>query len=444
MTSSELFNKFLAFEEKFNVFNLKTDIEELYWWDIVRYAIYSELNNNFVRKHQDIPAIKKKKSFILLKNVFVDVFYLLKSFLFKKEFFFFLCSRSKNSNHFNFDSVARNFIKSVPSGKSFYLETYFAVQTEYPSYSNIFLAIMKKLHKSRDIKLNFDINKILNEEFQTDIDFYSVVQKNLNNYTVEYNYYKVLLKVLKPKYCFIVQNGIQKALFSVANDLNIECVELQHGQINSFHIAYSYSKNIDYSHLKSFPKYLFTYSEFWNKINFPVYKKISMGKENKIDKDKAQESGDIAFVFANIYTENLLSFVKELAPQFDKKIYIKLHPNQKNELDYVKNALSQYKNIEIVYIEKSMDEILSLVSSVVMIQSTTIYEALQKGKKIFLYKKQDYDTHSDVFDNENVYLIDSVDDFFEHQDKPFVNLEQVIFFEPFNKNKFLSFLEKQK
>ncbi|MBD3799490.1 MAG: hypothetical protein IE883_06320 [Epsilonproteobacteria bacterium] len=442
MTSSELFNKFIAFEEKFDVFNLKTDTE-LYWWDIVRYSIYSELNNNFVRKHQDMPTIKKKISFIVLKRIFKDVFYLLKSFLFKKEFFFFLCSRSKDSNYFNFDSAARSYIKSIPSSKSFYLETYSTAQTEYPSYSNIFLAIMKKLYKFRDIKLNFDINKILNEEFKINIDFYSVVQKNLNNYTVEYNYYKFLLKVLKPKYCFIVQNGIQKALFTVANDLNIECVELQHGQINSFHIAYSYSKNIDYSHLKSFPKYLFTYSEFWNKINFPIYKKISMGRENKIDKGNAQKSSDIAFVFANIYTKNLLSFVKVLAPKFEHKIYVKLHPNQLNEVEYIKKELHKFHNIEVVYIEKTMEEILSLVSSIIMIQSTTIYEALQKAKKVFLYKKQDYDTHSDVFYSANVYQIDGVEDFIKNQNKPYIE-EALVFFEPFDKNKFLSFIKESK
>ena len=168
-----------------------------------------------------------------------------------------------------------------------------------------------------------------------------------------------------------------------------------------------------------------------------------MGKENKIDKDEAQKSGDVVFVFANIYTENLLSFVKELAPQFDKKIYVKLHPNQKNELDYIKCELLQYKNIEIIYIEKSMEEILSLVSSVIMIQSTTIYEALQKGKKVFLYKKQDYDTHSDVFDSANVYQIDSVEDFIRNQDKSYTE-ENLVFFEPFNENKFLSFIKESK
>ena len=203
MTSSELYNKFLKFEEENNVFHLKTD-SGIYWWDIVRYAIYNELNNHFVRKYQDAPVEKKKQSYILFKKAFEDVFYLLKSIFFKKKFFFFLCSRSKDASHFNFDSVAKNFIKSVPSGKSFYLETYFAAQTEYSSYSDIFLKIIAKLHKHKEIKLNFDINKILNEEFKTNIDFYLVAQENLNTYILEYKYYKKLLKTLKPKYCIII------------------------------------------------------------------------------------------------------------------------------------------------------------------------------------------------------------------------------------------------
>lgn len=442
MTSSELFNKFIEFEQEHDVFKLKTD-SSIYWWDIVRYSIYNELNNNFIRQFAENSSVhNRKNSMLILNKMIKDTFNLFKSLFFKKKFFFFLCSRSKDNSNYNFDSVARNFIKSVPSNNSFYLETYFNAKTEYSSYSNIFLKIIAKLYVSKEIKLNFDINKILNKEFKTEIDFYSVVQKNLNAYNLEYKYYKALFRMLRPKYCFVVQNGIQKALFSVTNELDIKCIELQHGQINRFHIAYSYSNKIDYSHLNTFPSILFTCSDFWNKINFPVKEKISMGIEYQETKNTSIISGDIVFVFANIYTDNLLDFVKKLAPKFENKIYVKLHPNQKNEIEYIKEELASFSNIEIIYIEKTMNEILSVVSSVVMIQSTTVYEALQKEKKVFIYKVQDYDTHIDIFDNPNVFLIDSVEEFLQNKDVPFDNTNKIIYFDEFNKAKLLAYLEE--
>lgn len=444
MTTSELLDKFLYFEKKYNVFNFKTDCG-IYWWDIARYSIYTELNNTFIRKYVEveIEAINNKKNLLyIFTTLGKDILYLFKSLFFKKKFFFVLCSRSKNELGKNFDIIANPYLKTLHPKEIFCLETFHDAETEYISYKNTFLSIIKRFKKSKSYTIDFEINKLLNEYFGTNINFYEVVQKDLNNYVSEYTYYKQLLKFIKPNYCFVVQNGIQKGLFAATSDLNIKCIELQHGQINSFHIAYSYANEIDYSHLNLFPKVLFTYSEFWNKVNYPVIEKINMGLENKVYKKSDKRYEDIAVVFANIYTKNLLSLVKELAPNFKNKIYIKLHPNQKNEINYIKNELTEFTNIQIIYIEKTMDEILSLVSSIIIIQSTSVYEALQKEKKVFVYKKQDYDTHFDVFSNKNVYLIENIHDFFINKDKPFVSENQIVFFEPFKKNKFLSYIKE--
>jgi hypothetical protein len=444
MNSTELFNEFIKFERKYDVFSLKTK-SNIYWWDIVRFSIYYELRNTLVIKYSDQQVgMNQKNPILILKKIGKDIFYLFKSLFFKRKSLFFLCSRSKNNADVNIDIIANKFLKVIPSNESFIIETVFDANTEYSSYSNIFLIIIRKIKKLKLEKINFDINRLLNSHFETSVDFYTIVQKCLHNYTLEYKNYIWLLRLVKPQYCFVIQNGIQKALFSAAKDLNIKCIELQHGQINNFHIAYSYSNKIDYSHLKSFPNILFTFSDFWNKVNYPVNEKISMGVDNNPFEVENIITKDIAFIFSNSYAENLLSFLKKLAPQFENKIYVKLHPKQNNGIEYLKKELAEFKNIKLIYMGKTMDETLSLVSSIVMIQSTVIYEALQKNKKVFLYKKQDYATQSDVFDNPNVYLIDSVEEFITYKDELFKNQNKISYFDDFNQDKFLSYIKDYK
>jgi hypothetical protein len=444
LNTLELFESFIDFEKKNKVFKLQTQ-SGVYWWDIARYSIYFELNNTLVRKF--VPnqiKIDKKNPFTIVVAIIKDTSYIFKLLFSKKKYLFMLHSRSENKSKKNYDSISNAYLKNLPLEDIFHLEPSFYANTEHSYYQNIFLKIVKKLFKSKNYNISININKLLNERFGTTINFEALIQKDLNSYNIEYKYYKKLFEFIRPEYSFVVQNGIQKALFAAASDSKVKCIELQHGQISRFHIAYSYSTEIDYSHLNSFPKVLFTYSDFWNKVNYPVSEKISMGIENKTNVKNIIPTNDIAFVFANVYTDNLLSFVKELAPKFEHKIYIKLHSNQKNEIAIIKEELNSYSNVEVIYIERTMDEILSLVSSIIMIQSTTIYEALQKGRKVFLYKKQDYDSHSDLFENQNVYIIESIDEFLLNKDKAFIIKEQMIFFKPFNKNKFLSYIEEDK
>ena len=100
----------------------------------------------------------------------------------------------------------------------------------------------------------------------------------------------------------------------------------------------------------------------------------------------------------------------------------------------------QYDTIEIVGIENSMGEILSLSKSIVAIVSTSVYEALQNGLKVFLIKEKNYMTHLDIFDNPNVYLVDTVGDILGSVDKEFIVSQECTMFQRFNEGMFLQYL----
>ena len=103
MTIIEFKNKFFNFEKKYNLFDLKMQ-NGIYWWDIVRYNVYTELLLIMIWKQElFVPnKMSKFKKFILfLKLFFKDVFYLIRKAIGKSDFLFFINTRNRDSNGFS-------------------------------------------------------------------------------------------------------------------------------------------------------------------------------------------------------------------------------------------------------------------------------------------------------------------------------------------------------
>lgn len=444
MNIEEFKNKFFELEKNYNLFDYKIE-KEIYWWDIIRYDVYYELmyTLEFRKRNREITDSFQKNYRKKINKLFYLILDIVKFFLKKKKkFLFYKCTRNIDKNGKKIDIIADDFLNIVYKD-SFVIESN-PISYKEKKYKNSLLKIKKKLKKERCFKLDIDLEKIFFKEFGIKTDINGKIQSILNNYFIEYKHYVWLLKKINPKIIFVVQNGIQKGLFSAANYLNIPVVELQHGQVNNYHLAYSYPVDIDYSNIKTLPKYFFTFGKFWNNINYPVKKKIDMGN-NFYSLQNIEKTGDkIAIVFADIYTSDLLPLTINLLKKDIKRNYIvKLHPNQKNQIQIIKNELKAFKNVEIIYNEKSMQEVLDESFAIIQIQSTTIYEALQKNKIVFLYKKQDYITHHDVFYSKNVYLVNNENDILEGLSKNKSLEEDICFFEKFNKEKFLKFIKDE-
>ena len=78
----------------------------------------------------------------------------------------------------------------------------------------------------------------------------------------------------------------------------------------------------------------------------------------------------------------------------------------------------------------------------ITIQSTTVYESIQLSVKVFLYKKKDYSSHCDLFNNKNVYLVDNIDQIIENMDNEFISSGKLTFFKKFDKGMFLKFIRE--
>jgi hypothetical protein len=440
----EINNNF--FEEK--------DSEGMLYWDIVRhdvfYLIYYHVAN--------IQTIPSKINYVSrFKNVLSNIFGVL-NFKFrvnrKYKYICFIASRNKNEKRENVDHISNDILEQIHKD-SLVIES-FNRNKKNNKFNSIFnfgiifensKISLAQILKKESIDLEFRISKILKNEFSIDINLNKSISEIIKKYKISKYYYLKLFKRTKPKAIFIVQNGIQKGLFEAANILGVPVIELQHGFIGFVHPAYSYPKNLKIKNLSTFPSHFFTFSSFWTEnLHFPVKNIVPFGNSYfAMKKVKDRKEYDLTFIFANIYTKDLMKVIDDLLRfGYKGQICIKLHPNQISELKIIEETYKVFSNVSVLSNNISMSDVLSLSKSIVAVQSTSVYEALHNGVKVFIIKVKDYMTHEDILDDLNVYLIDNNQSIIKLTKNNFITTEKNSIFQEFKQNKFTAFLNNLK
>lgn len=441
MNSTELAKKFFDFEKKNKLFDLQTQ-DGIYWWDIVRYHIYLELMTQIIRENQQAPInnqYKKINKIIIL--LMKDFLYLVQSLFKNNNYFFFLYPRNMDKKGFAVDYISNDTFKLLHKD-SFIVDVLKTNLMQEKVYTDTLLLFIRKLFVWRKKKYNIGIegiDELFNKEFGVRLDFENKINIHISTFKADILYYRSIFSLFKPKIVFLTANGQEKGMLYVCQQKEIKAFELQHGQISDFHPYYSYPKDLNLSRVKTLPYGFLSFSSYWHKINYPVKVKLNIGSSN-YNLSMNRTGNNVLIVTHNIYMENLLPLIKELALNIkDKKIILKLHPEQRNEVEDIKVGLEEFNNIEIVCNEKSIIYVFQECSSMITIQSTTVYEALQSGIKVFLYKKQDYDSHIDLFNSKNLYLVENAQQILDGIDRSFIE-EKMVFFEKFDGRKFLNFI----
>jgi hypothetical protein len=428
-----LWDRFLEFEQEFELFKLK-DSKGTYVWDIIRFEVYI----NLLWDYKNRPNIKNKyglKITLLLKTLFLFI-----KFLFDQKnyySFFFLTSRNKNGQFF-IDKNAQCVIDITKTSKLFFESAPISNKTLYePSYPTSIQSLFRKIYKTT---YKFDTESLINligQHFpNSKINSKNLIQL-INDFYSDKYFYNWVFKSKKVQHIYITQNGIQKGLFAAANNLGIPTIEFQHGIVDSGHIAYNYPININNSEYIYFPKVILSLSDFWfNDINTPA-KILPVGNDLFSNISNNHNNSKIFTVIsADIFGLELLKFIKELySTEFDYDCYFKLHPNQYSEVSYFENELSGIPNVKIITDEISVEQLTNISNAILSIQSTALYEALQAGVKAIIYRKSSYMRHSHIFNLPNVYLINNTMDFIEALEEP-IKITNYKFFKQFNKDLF--------
>jgi len=282
-------DRLIKFEEKNSLYDI--EIQGVRFWHIVRFSIFQNYINSFVTDFKEISKDKEKESVTKSKsskpalkiNQLSGLFKIFSKnpFLIKKNteiLIFNSPRRVQNGDKFicpYTDDYVKHLEKSYAIIERPYLGThYYETPKTNLYYADMMVAILgiasklkllpncnyndKQKIKSVVDKLGEEFN--INEVDKRKMSLY--IQHRIQRHLFNYKLYKFLFKKIKPKLIieFCSYSNLLFTINQVANDLNIDTVELQHGVMGKHHIGYNFG-NI--KKLDTFPNNIFLFGQVW-------------------------------------------------------------------------------------------------------------------------------------------------------------------------------------
>ncbi len=460
----ELIDKFIKFEYEEDLFN--KEIQGVKFWHYIRFSIYHKIlkqKYNVGQAHSNLSGKKFITRFWYKIMQIPD--FILKNPLYglkQKDILVLNCARKIRNGRFYNDIYTDDFLKNIK--KSYYvfeepyLEKHFipirSKNIRYFDYINFVRAVKKIFFKfinpnfgklcSNDINRLFLLLNAINKAFNVNFDKYKEI-KDVENliltYKISKKYYEKILNKIRPKVIIeVVSYGFSRYLFNeLAKKRGIKIIELQHGVIGKYQIAYNFYRKRE---LETFPDYIFLFGEYWkNNTRFPleVDKLIVTGfpyfegKLQKLLKNSRRNSKkeNILFISQGTIGKELSKLAIKLDKLIDCKKYnivYKLHPGEydrwEGEYPWLKKS-----NIKIVdNNKKNLYYYFSKCNFQVGVYSTAIFEGLSFNLITFIYKIYAYKSMKDLYENNYVQLVTSAEEIVRGLNSNKKNIENKEFF----------------
>lgn len=427
---------------KFHNFE-STEIKEEDWetWEAIRFHIYYMIQDALLGVNvPDAPNPIRKDRLGILKS---SVKFFIASFFNRKKTLLFVTSRYQNADGLYYDPNIMDIYKLL-GDKSFIIDSvYNRNGYVYNSHVNGFRTLVFKVCKLLNRRKGKQcipsyFSRAIKQHFSTTVNW-ALLEDDVLCYRIEKKCYDHYLKLMKPNSIFIIPGGVQTGLYRSAKKLNIPVVEMQHGIIYYSHLAYSYSPNINPERF-ALPKYLFTFSKFWtDKIKdfFPVDEIFVSGNSFASEVKILENKYDLTIISTSAYNSRFMDVIMKMSELgYNGKICLKLHPQQKYEFEKIKEELSALDNVSVIYNDISIKDVIAMSRSVLVIQTTSAYEALDSGKRLLILKELTYRVHEDIFGDSRVTLVESPQEIIKaleraNESNNGNDLSTVRYFEPF-------------
>lgn len=446
-------DKFFEFERKNDLFKY-TSSKQLPIWDVIRWDVLYAIKF----KPQISKRFVEEKTFctrvgLIIKSILFlckDSFLLLKCLIKRKEFFFFSARRFRK-NGYSYDPFLEDFIKAIDSNLCFEFGAYntddykhngaFAYDLRnwlYPILRRF--KFVRFISNSDKCKIK-EISVLVKNEFGITIDHKELLW-TYERFIWDYGFFSLLFKFQSFSHVFFVAAGIQKGLILAAHKHGISVSEFQHGDVTSETINYQYClAGSTFSNKIITPDNFLVFSKLWIKDISRYIKSncIVVGSDFFYKRKQKLNYDEKLVVISSVHHNSVLSsLTAELAVrEKNLHIYYKLHPSQFSESKFHKNFFKNNKNVTVISDDYTISELVEIADEFVAIYSTAIYEVLQAGKILYIYKVLDYMSFNDFFNLDNVYLFDNIVDFIKMREVAFERYTKnsSLFFEPFNSEK---------
>lgn len=435
-TTIYLFERFLDIEEAGELFDYQINGVKI--WQYVRFSVCAKILEELTGIRTTAGSVsgsakKEKKNWLLglRRSQFL---------VHKKEFLIISHPRRIKENDTYRCFVTEEFVSRLR--RSYYVfECPFGdIHFEPAETKNLKYVDMRFLYENRFI--NYDIDKYqeqinalakyilqLMEEgyeykFSKNFEKYLIacIRQAMQNRHYARIYANIFLRIIRPRLIFMAvsYSVFNQSLISVAKQMKIPVVELQHGRMGKTHAAYNFRRKRE---LESFPDYIFTYGEYeCQKVRFPISKKQIFAVGYPELERKAKGCGGVGFgqdYLTVVFTpgamegEVVSQYALEMAERFSGKnikIIYKLHPTEYQDW---KKKYPQLKESNLEVIDNNDHDIyyyLSRADYVIGISSTSLFEAMMFRTQIMVIKAMDYKKTEAVYSNRCAVLVSSVDE----------------------------------
>lgn len=289
------------------------------------------------------------------------------------------------------------------------------------------------------------ISNALNQIFEINYDWASLMNPILDEYRIGYKFYTKVLKRLKPKYFIFSQ--MSRPAVAAANNLGIRTIEVLHGCPTPSCTTWMYQKNIPEQ--PSAPKEILTFSAYWHKLIGDNFKKWAIGNSffyslRKKDLTYKKTFTSISSIFTYKAVSTSTHALAKLLPEYT--FYLKL---QSSEIDHIQLANEKFRdcpNVKVIFNELNVNQLFEISDFLILVQSSCTYQALQNGLKVFILKELYYIESQDIFASKDVYPVGNADEIMQHiiqlENEGIPENSEYHFFNKFDESKFKEILDK--
>lgn len=406
LTYRQVFDSFIQLEEELDLFQIK--INDIYIWERIRFGVFRDLLTQLGLQDDPQPRARTDLAY-LFSGVGNALRYSILNSPFcnsRADFMFIGHPRRKKLNDGNWwDIYCDHFIRQMGKGFAYFESSFQGRHFSPPATPNIRYLdsldistgiarrILRPLPWLRaDIHATLtSVEEVFSTRFCTAVKIRQRAWDVLLTRQVQRPMYKQILSRVRPKVLFLVVSYGKETLIEAAKELCIPTVELQHGIISPYSLAYSFSSAKSQKH--TFPDYFFAFGEFWKSlISWPIRREkvISVGfphfELHRASYAHIRPKRQILFISQRTIGINLSKFASELAmlDDFSYDIIYKLHPRENKNWEKVYPWLKR-PNIRVVS-GNTPDLYELFAESQVQIgcNSTALFEGLGFGLQTFL------------------------------------------------------------
>lgn len=460
-------------EEEMDLFNTK--IQGVYIWERIRYQIQQEilLKLGLIGKKSAIIKNKFLKKIIFTIQSIVLVIKEIQLFFKQKDIVFIgKMSRKKQEDGLYWDILFDPVINKIKNEDYLLLQPdhgfkYFnPAKTEnvlHLGFVFVVSQIRKKFFLKRD---SFSRSEILfmrkmqdkfEKEFDINLEISKLISDILFTRKAESEVYKFLFKKLSPKVVILQVGNNKSDIIEVLKEMQIPTIELQHGAIGKYDVAYSYPKKGITK--RTFCNYFFVFGDYWKDfIRYPIKRKnvISVGNPyldcQKVKYLYTKKKNQILFLSQGPIGKELSKFASELSnsKDLDFNIIYKLHPdeyeNWRERFPFLAEASDQER---IFVVDKDFPPIYKLMAESkiqIGVYSTAIYEGLCFGLETFLFEASGIESMSYLLDYGYARKVKTAKDVINgiNERRNRITVDQKYFFRPNAIHNILENIEKIK